>query len=296
MRTLFKGLISLSFVAVLAISGNPPAFAAPPAFEDYPAGPMHTGKRKQPDLKSHKNARTFRTRLRDAVDEPRWFAGHLTVMEAGCGSGCQVYMLVDVKTGKVYEGPTTSLGAVWKPESRLFIANPPEEINASYVPGNVPDWLKTEYWVWKNGKFAQLKSGSSGAKTAGPAPAFDDYPAGPVYKGKRKPPNLKSHKMAGTFRTRLRDAVKEPRWFAGHLTVMEAGCGTGCQIYMFVDVKTGKVYEGPTTSLGAEWKPGSRLFIANPPEEGVSAAEVPEYARPQYWLWDKGKLKRLNIK
>lgn len=158
MRTMFRILLSLGFLAALSVSTITPSVAADaPKFEDYPAGPQHTGKRKQPDLKSHPQARTFRTRLRDAVAEPRWFAGHLTVMEAGCGTGCQIYMLVDVKTGKVYEGPTTSLGAQWKPDSRLFVANPPAEINAAHGESGAPDWLKTEYWLWKNGKFEKMK-------------------------------------------------------------------------------------------------------------------------------------------
>ena len=73
-------------------------------------------------------------------------------------------------------------------------------------------------------------------------PRFEDYPAD-VYAGKPAPLNLRSHRMARMFRTRIREQLHEEGInFAGHYTIAVMGCGTGCSTTAIVDARTGRAY------------------------------------------------------
>ena len=74
------------------------------------------------------------------------------------------------------------------------------------------------------------------------APRFEDYPAD-VWAGKAELLNLRSHPLARTFRTRLRESLKaEGINFAGHYTFATIGCGAGCSIGAIVDARNGRAY------------------------------------------------------
>ena len=74
------------------------------------------------------------------------------------------------------------------------------------------------------------------------APRFEDYPAD-VWAGKAVLLNLRSHPLARTFRTRLREDMKtEGINFAGHYTFATVGCGAGCSINSIIDARTGRAY------------------------------------------------------
>lgn len=73
-------------------------------------------------------------------------------------------------------------------------------------------------------------------------PSFDKYPAEQIYKGVPAPPKLDADQRM--FRTVIRRGAKSEVQFAGHYTVPQAGCGSGCSGYFIVDSITGKVYNG----------------------------------------------------
>jgi hypothetical protein len=74
------------------------------------------------------------------------------------------------------------------------------------------------------------------------APRFEDYPAD-VWAGKAVLLDLRSHPLARTFRTRLREDLKtEGINFAGHYTFATVGCGAGCSINAFIDARTGRAH------------------------------------------------------
>jgi len=74
------------------------------------------------------------------------------------------------------------------------------------------------------------------------APDFKQYPAD-VYAGKPAPLNLRSHRMARTYRTRIREQLHEQGInFAGRYTIVVMGCGTGCSITAIVDARNGNAY------------------------------------------------------
>ena len=127
-------------------------------FEDYAIkdADVFSGQPARPQI-VEKNHRTFRTKITDAAAKGPNFAGHYTVAEWGCGSGCMSLAVVDEITGKVFSPPfeilTTPLvtgenahefqGPVYQLKSRLFIAD-----------GCIEDkTCATYYYEWKNDKF-----------------------------------------------------------------------------------------------------------------------------------------------
>jgi hypothetical protein len=75
-----------------------------PRFEDYPARGVYRGRPARVRLDS-KQARMFRTRLREDSRSGPNFAGHYTVVIWGCGTGCAQMGVVDARTGRVYFPP-----------------------------------------------------------------------------------------------------------------------------------------------------------------------------------------------
>jgi len=93
-------------------------------------------------------------------------------------------------------------------------------------------------------------------------PDFKQYPAD-VYAGKPAPLNLRSHPLARTYRTRIREQLHEEGInFAGHYTIAVMGCGAGCSIMAIVDARNGKAYF-PRELDGWSVEPGVYEFAAN---------------------------------
>lgn len=143
--------------AALALAGPPARAQATDALmAKFPAGAPFKGKPAAVNLASHKDARMFRTRLREGAATGPNFAGHMTVVMWGCGTSCQMVALVDARNGRVYFGPNASLGAKYRVESRLLVLNPPEEVKKDYGDPP-PDWGRPEYYVWNNGRLDKIK-------------------------------------------------------------------------------------------------------------------------------------------
>jgi hypothetical protein len=132
--------------------------ASEPPFAKYPATTIHRGKPAAVDL-SGRDARMFRTRLREAVAEAKGatFAGHMIVATWGCGTSCQSIALIDARNGKVtFASDTANLGVDFRVDSRLLVVNPPKSIRETYQNDPPPEWAKTWYYVWENGKLRKL--------------------------------------------------------------------------------------------------------------------------------------------
>lgn len=124
-------------------------FAVSEKFEGTPAAV---------DFSSKPEAKLFYTRITEGAKQKPNFAGHYTVVEWGCGTSCQNHAIVDAQTGKIVEyGLASSYGAGYRPESRLFIINPQENLaDLSYVEPSV----RTEYYVMENGRLTLLDDAS----------------------------------------------------------------------------------------------------------------------------------------
>jgi hypothetical protein len=86
------------------------------------------------------------------------------------------------------------------------------------------------------------------ARESAKEPQFTDYPAPEV---SHSVPDMPKFSTRGQrrFRTVIRDWVKKGPNFAGHFTIAEWGCGTGCEQIAVVDNKSGDVFEGPFGKL-----------------------------------------------
>ncbi|HEX3561010.1 MAG TPA: hypothetical protein VHU19_17550 [Pyrinomonadaceae bacterium] len=117
-------IISLTTAALAQTS-------ATPRFEDYNA-PVYKGRPAPVTLNGSKEARNFRTQLREGAKQGVNFAGHYTLVSWGCGTACLQVALIDAKTGAVFfPGELDGFG-VWfwdnndealrfKPNSRLLV-------------------------------------------------------------------------------------------------------------------------------------------------------------------------------
>jgi ankyrin repeat protein len=120
------------------------------------------------------------------------------------------------------------------------------------------------------------------------APRFTDFPVAKVYKGVPQPVDLRSNPRAPNYRTRLREGARKGPNFAGHYTVVGWGCGSNCESTMIVDALTGRVYDGFGNERGAEFKPDSRLVIADPASPGSTVNPGdPTWGLPvRYYVWE----------
>lgn len=97
-------------------------------FDDFPVEKIDHNKYADLDLKSNKNANNFRTSLREGFSaDTANFAGHYSFVSWGCGSPCQNSLVIDRKTGKIYDSPGSSLGYDFRIDSKILIVNPPDE-------------------------------------------------------------------------------------------------------------------------------------------------------------------------
>jgi hypothetical protein len=142
--------------ATIALAAPATAAGEDALFAKYPSGAVYKGKPAAVDLGSHKDARTFRTRLREGAAKGPNFAAHYTVIQIGCGTMCQLIAVVDSRNGKVHTPlpRPASLGVAHRLDSRLLIVNTPE--NVRETPNAKELGVATEYYVWNDGKLTKL--------------------------------------------------------------------------------------------------------------------------------------------
>ena len=84
--------------------------------------------------------------------------------------------------------------------------------------------------------------------SAQPIPKFEDYPAGPIYRGKPAPPKLLTPGQR-SFRTMIRNGAAAGPVFAGHIAAAQWGCGSDCVAMALIDSIDGTVYPTPFSIL-----------------------------------------------
>jgi len=99
-------------------------------------------------------------------------------------------------------------------------------------------------------------------------PRFQEYPAGPLFKGPIAQPILSTREQRN-YGTKIREGLSKgvgvwngswrsgPRDtrgpnFAGHYVVIRWGCGSNCLMMAVVDAVTGVVYSPPLSGVGTE--------------------------------------------
>ena len=119
-------------------------------FEKYAVAVQELEKKAPLDFGSYPESRSFKTRITDAYSDGTVidFGGHYIISAFGCGAGCIMGFMVDVRDGKIYDLPLGEQNscfwsldrALGKPDSRLFISaickeeeNNPISIYIAYV-------------------------------------------------------------------------------------------------------------------------------------------------------------------
>lgn len=76
-----------------------------PQFDDYPAKGTFTGSNPAKVMLDTREARNFRTTLREFADKPADFSGHYVLAHWGCGMACAEGAVIDQRTGRVVFTP-----------------------------------------------------------------------------------------------------------------------------------------------------------------------------------------------
>jgi len=132
-----------------------------PSFKQYRVG-LFKGHKAKPILKSNRLGEMFKTVITHTYyskdDMRQWhgttglnFGGHYCFAYWGCGSPCQMAVIVDLKTGIIYDAPAGSFGYEFRANSRLVVVNPD-------IPCTGCSGFTTEYWVLDelSQKFVQM--------------------------------------------------------------------------------------------------------------------------------------------
>ena len=128
----------------------------PPRFEEYAADTTFRGSPAPVDLTSDPEARRHRSVLTQGARSGPNFAGYVTVVQRGCGSPCQAQTLIDARTGRILATVTTNLGATYRRNSRLLIANPTDS-SGCYVVGCA--YCRPIYYEWTGRTLDSIGSG-----------------------------------------------------------------------------------------------------------------------------------------
>jgi hypothetical protein len=152
-----------------------------------------------------------------------------------------------------------------------------------------------------------VSNGSTGSRrqsTKTSFPRFEDFPVTPRFRGKPAEPALTKRQA---FRTRIQEAARKGPNFAGHYTVAEWGCGSGCVSIAIVDAVSGRLYyRVPFAGLaipyqgtaagreykGLEYRLNSSLLIADgcpeDPESDDSSAAGRDCGT-KYYTWERNR-------
>lgn len=109
---------------------------------------------------------------------------------------------------------------------------------------------------------AILLTSASANATGLSTSSFNDFKVTTVYQGAPAQVILKTDDEKA-FRTRLREAAKQPVNFAGQYVLTTWGCGTGCLYGVAVNKKTGTVTFLPGTVSGWQGLGESVMFHRN---------------------------------
>ncbi len=119
--------------------------------------------------------------------------------------------------------------------------------------------------------------------------SFEDYPSKGEFQGEPAQIDYKSHKLAREYKTAITGQYKSEKVnFAGYYCLASWGCGFPCEACAIVDVRTGKVYPGPNSSIGYSYNSNSRLLIVNPPDEnGFVQRDADFEYYPSVFIWNE---------
>ncbi len=128
-----------------------------PVFKNFPVSEIFKGTPAPVDFLSHPSALDFYTRISEGAKKEPNFAGHYTIIEWGCGTGCQAGVIFDAETGKIYNLQPSEFGRDYRVSSSLLIINPDVEELFKEYPNAVPKGISIFYYKWENNNFKMIK-------------------------------------------------------------------------------------------------------------------------------------------
>ena len=157
--------IALLTALLLAFCSVGFAQSTAPTFTQY-AAKVERVRNVKVNLRSHKNARTFRTNLRNAARGGVNFAGHYILTTWGCGTNCSQSAIIDARNGRVFfpdklegagfgfcELPDDTEPLVYKADSRLLVLNGFKGGDLNLENGRCGIY----YLEWTGAKFKQVQ-------------------------------------------------------------------------------------------------------------------------------------------
>jgi len=121
---------------------------------------------------------------------------------------------------------------------------------------------------------------------------FKDFPAEKMKGKTANELDFSTCKYGKLYKTASKKAIAKGIVFAGRFAFASINCGTGCYSSTIIDTKTGKVYDGPHSSSGYQYKANSRLLIINPPQADGFYTPC-EYCEPEAYVWTGKEFKKL---
>lgn len=133
-----------------------------PTFDAFPAVP-YTGANAPLQFGNDREARLYRTRLREWSTHKVNFAGHYILADWGCGSGCLQTMLIDAQNGHVFHPEELSAiswydvdpilmedspGQTWTNEGPLKFTSTSKLLIALGAPSEDSGRRGISYYVW----------------------------------------------------------------------------------------------------------------------------------------------------
>ena len=154
-------LLAAAFALPEARGDTLPPFVPRHRFEDFAVPREVVTNPALPRIEG-REAKLYRTQIRRAARKSPDFAGHFRVARWGCGTCCQQFAVVDLRTGLVsFPGFTVSCGLnprepvqreaglYYRADSRLFIVS-----GIRNEAGATGIW----YYEWSNGKLGLIKA------------------------------------------------------------------------------------------------------------------------------------------
>ena len=134
-----------------------------PPFTAFPAVDTFRGRPAAVRFGSDTLAWRFRTAIRSGATSGPNFAGHLTLVTWGCGTECQVTVILDARTGEIYpQSLLTQMGTAHTTTSTLLIADPPDTAAAEYPRVDPTDCVTCGIpaaYVWRGNRLEPLGPG-----------------------------------------------------------------------------------------------------------------------------------------
>ena len=150
-----KTSLTILLTAILFFSCTHFHAKAVKSFEGYKIKEIYTGPKAPINNKDLEDNSSFKTRIIEGYKKDINYAGKYVWIQWGCGSGCQVNLMVNAETGKIFYPPVSALGVEYKVDSTMIIVDPFSE---DYKENDRPEiYEPPTYYNFNGEQFIEIK-------------------------------------------------------------------------------------------------------------------------------------------